>query len=194
MPWILAKKKVLQSISFNESKISNNELVTVILESHWRRRCVYNTYECIDIFVYIYRGLSRWDNGKVSAWQCKRRKRCKFHPLVGRSPGVGNGYLLQYFCLENSLARGAWRAMQLHGVAKSHTWKRLSTYRYRVLSTICMYIQYIVYFITASYCLPYARLLSLYILIHFSSQWFHEVLTIRSLFYRWEHRRPREVR
>ena len=63
----LGQKKVLQSISFNESKISNNELVTVILESHWRRRCVYNTYECIDIFVYIYRGLSRWDNGKVSA-------------------------------------------------------------------------------------------------------------------------------
>ena len=29
-------------------------------------------------------------------------------PGLGRSPGEGNGYLLQYSCLENSLARGAW--------------------------------------------------------------------------------------
>ena len=25
-----------------------------------------------------------------------------------RSPGEGNGYLLQYSCLENSMYRGAW--------------------------------------------------------------------------------------
>ena len=29
---------------------------------------------------------------------------------LGRSPGEGNGYLLQYSCLENSMDRGAWRA------------------------------------------------------------------------------------
>ena len=29
-------------------------------------------------------------------------------PRLGRSPGVGNGNLLQYFCLENSMDRGAW--------------------------------------------------------------------------------------
>ena len=28
----------------------------------------------------------------------------------GRSPGEGNGYLLQYSCLENPMDRGAWRA------------------------------------------------------------------------------------
>ena len=38
----------------------------------------------------------------------------------GRSPGEGNGYPLQYSCLENSMDRGAWRAT-LHGVAKSQT-------------------------------------------------------------------------
>ena len=27
-----------------------------------------------------------------------------------RSPGGGNGNPLQYFCLENSMDRGAWRA------------------------------------------------------------------------------------
>ena len=33
------------------------------------------------------------------------------------SPGEGNGNLLQYSCLENSMDRGAWRAT-VHGVAK----------------------------------------------------------------------------
>ena len=40
---------------------------------------------------------------------------------LGRSPGEGNGNLLQYFCLENLMDRGAWWAT-LHGVAKSWTW------------------------------------------------------------------------
>ena len=31
-------------------------------------------------------------------------------PGVGRSPGEGNDYPLQYFCLENPMDRGAWRA------------------------------------------------------------------------------------
>ena len=29
-------------------------------------------------------------------------------PASGRSPGVGNGNLLQYFSLENLIDRGAW--------------------------------------------------------------------------------------
>ena len=33
----------------------------------------------------------------------------------GRSPGEGNGYPLQYSCLENSMDRGAWQALD-HGV------------------------------------------------------------------------------
>ena len=39
-------------------------------------------------------------------------------PGLGRSPGGGNGNLLQYFCLENLLDRGAWRAT-VYGVEKS---------------------------------------------------------------------------
>ena len=38
----------------------------------------------------------------------------------GRSPVRGNGTPLQYFCLENSMGRGAWWAIVL-GVAKSQT-------------------------------------------------------------------------
>ena len=35
----------------------------------------------------------------------------------GRSPGEGNGYSLQYSCLENPMDRGAWQAT-VHGVTK----------------------------------------------------------------------------
>ena len=41
-------------------------------------------------------------------------------PGSGRSPGVENGNPLQYSCVENSIYRGAWRAI-VHGVAKSCT-------------------------------------------------------------------------
>ena len=38
-------------------------------------------------------------------------------PELGRSPGGGNGIPLQYSYWENSMDRGAWRAI-VHGVAK----------------------------------------------------------------------------
>ena len=39
---------------------------------------------------------------------------------LGRSPGEGNGYPLQYSGLENSMDRGTGQAT-VHGVAKSQT-------------------------------------------------------------------------
>ena len=41
-------------------------------------------------------------------------------PGLGRSPGDGNGYPLQYSGLENSMNRGAWQAT-VRGVTKSWT-------------------------------------------------------------------------
>ena len=41
-------------------------------------------------------------------------------PGLGRSPGEGNAYPLQYSCLENPMDRGAWQAT-VHGVAGSQT-------------------------------------------------------------------------
>ena len=38
-------------------------------------------------------------------------------PRLGRSPGEGNGNLLQYYCLENPMDRGAWLAT-VHRVAR----------------------------------------------------------------------------
>ena len=45
-------------------------------------------------------------------------------PGSGRSPGRGNGNPLQYSCLGNPVARGAWRAT-VYQVSKNQT--RLST-------------------------------------------------------------------
>ena len=43
-------------------------------------------------------------------------------PGSGRSPGEGNGYQLQYSCLEDPKDRATWWAA-VHGAAKS--WTRL---------------------------------------------------------------------
>ena len=48
-------------------------------------------------------------------------------PGLGRSPGEGHDYPLQYSCLENSMDRGIWGAI-VHGVTKSQ--KQLSDQRF----------------------------------------------------------------
>ena len=65
-------------------------------------------------------------------------------PGLGRSPGEGNGNLLQYCCLENPMDRGAWYAT-VCGVAKS--WTRLSDFTslhptsvYLILPNCCLTI------------------------------------------------------
>ena len=44
---------------------------------------------------------------------------------LGRSPGKGNGYSLQYSCLEFSRHRGAWWAA-VYGIAESDTTTQLT--------------------------------------------------------------------
>ena len=46
---------------------------------------------------------------------------------LGRSPGKGNGNLLQESCLGNQTERGTWQTT-VHGVAKS--WTRLSNFTF----------------------------------------------------------------
>ena len=58
-------------------------------------------------------------------------------PGSRRSPEEGNGYPVQYSCLENSMDRGAWWAT-VHGVAKSQTWlKWLSMHTHTHAPTWC---------------------------------------------------------
>ena len=58
-------------------------------------------------------------------------------PELGRSPGKGNGYRLQYSCLENPLDRRAWCAT-VHGVAKSQIWLSDLHFDFSVLSIFYM--------------------------------------------------------
>jgi hypothetical protein len=67
---------------------------------------------------------------EVTWWFCmsgsdNKKSACNVGDLgsisrLGRSPGDGIGYSLQYSGLENSTDRGAWQTT-VHGVAKSQT-------------------------------------------------------------------------
>ena len=48
-------------------------------------------------------------------------------PELGRYPGEGNSYPLQYSCLDNSMDRGAWQASPL-GHKELDTTEQLSMY------------------------------------------------------------------
>ena len=62
-------------------------------------------------------GFPRGSDGKESA--CSAGD-VGLIPRLGRSPGEGNVYPLQYSCLEDAMDRGAWQAI-VHGAAKSQT-------------------------------------------------------------------------
>ena len=73
--------------------------------------------------------LPKWHSGKEFTCQYRRFRR---HELdsSGRSPGEGNGYPLQYSCLEKSMDRGAWQAT-VHAASKeSDTTECTHTHNY----------------------------------------------------------------
>ena len=55
--------------------------------------------------------------GKESTWDAGD---LGLVPVLGRSPGEGNGNPIQYSCLENPMNGEAWQAT-VHGVKKSHS-------------------------------------------------------------------------
>ena len=59
-----------------------------------------------------------WLSGKEPACQCRRHKRDRFDPWIGKIPWRRAWQPLQYSCLENPMDRGAWQTM-VHGVSKS---------------------------------------------------------------------------
>ena len=65
--------------------------------------------------------LPRWHSGKESPCQCRRHRRPRFNPWVGKIPWSTKWQPLQYSCLENPMDRGATGAT-VHWVAKSGSW------------------------------------------------------------------------
>ena len=57
-------------------------------------------------------------------------------PGLGRSSGEGNGYPLQYSCLENPMDRGAW-GLQSMGL-QSDTIERLTTQHRSSIKSFCV--------------------------------------------------------
>ena len=79
----------------------------------WSHRCLVKIGVLFDNVAYslnIFQGFPGGTSGKESVCQCRKHKRCRFDPGLGRSPGGGNGNLLQYSYLENPMDRGAWQA------------------------------------------------------------------------------------
>ena len=74
-------------------------------------------YYFVSSLCFLLLGLPHGSDGKESS--CNAGDPGSI-PGLGRSPGKGNGYPLQYSCLENFMDRGAWRAI-VSGAAKSQT-------------------------------------------------------------------------
>ena len=65
-------------------------------------------------------------SGKEPACQCRRHKRLRFDPWIGKVSGGGNGNPFQYSCLENPMERGAWWTT-VHRVQRvRHAWCNLA--------------------------------------------------------------------
>ena len=75
---------------------------------------------CKNVHVQSILGLCRWQVLKNLPVNAGDTRDTGLIPGSGRSPGEGNGYPLQYSCLENSTDRGAWWAT-VHETAKGQT-------------------------------------------------------------------------
>ena len=94
---------------------------------HWATREVplqlelYANIEIRHLFSYLLGPFPDGANGKEPTCQYRDVRDTVSIPVLGRSPGVGNGNPLQCSCLENHMDRGAWQAT-VHRVTKSWTW------------------------------------------------------------------------
>ena len=63
--------------------------------------------------------------------------------IIERSSGGENGNPLQYFCLENSMNRGAWQAT-VREVAKSWTWLCIHACKVSIILITIVFLLYII--------------------------------------------------
>ena len=101
-------------------------------------------------FTTIFGPLPRWYSSKISTCQCRRYKRCGFVPLLGRSPGVGNGNLIQYSCLENPKDRGARQATVHESQRVGHDWTRACARAHTHTQDISRGAEWCTFFLTSN--------------------------------------------
>ena len=80
----------------------------------WSSTDTNHLHQCVLTCSFQF-GLSRWLTGKESTCNAGHQG---LIPGSGRSPGEGNDNPLQYYCLGNTMDRGAWQAT-VHGVTES---------------------------------------------------------------------------
>ena len=115
--------------------ISYYNVVTVLVQqgsTNCRQMCKPNWGYCLLLVLhllngYILKGFPGGSDGKESAVLGSL-------PGLGRSHGKENGYPIQYFCLENSMDRGAWWSTVAELQRVGHDWVTNSFY---VLNYLC---------------------------------------------------------
>ena len=120
----------LHNTLFSYKTCSTSELIQCSVYFYIRNIYIYiysyiyiytHTYTYIYIYTYIHIwGLPQWFSGKESTYNVGVTGDVGSIPRWGRSPGGGHHNLLQHYCLENPMDRGAWQGT-VHRVAKSRT-------------------------------------------------------------------------
>ena len=83
-------------------------IVLVLGRQRWRR-CRRQDHRCPTVLLeLIYKTLKGFSGGSAGKESACNAGDSVLAPVLGRSPGEGNGYSLQYSCLENSTNTGAW--------------------------------------------------------------------------------------
>ena len=65
-------------------------------------------------------------------------------PVLGRSPGGGNGNILQHSCLGNSMDRGAWQAIVHWGHKVRHDWAQTEHMAYHNNTLLFILVLFII--------------------------------------------------
>ena len=71
-------------------------------------------------------GLACGASGKVPTWQCRKCKRRRFDPGLGRFPEGVNGNSLQYSCLGNPMEEEPGGLQSIASQRVRHNWKELT--------------------------------------------------------------------
>ena len=79
-------------------------------------------------------GLPQRLSSKEPTCKCRRCRRLKFDPCIGKIPWRRKWQPILNYCLKNPLDRGAWQAT-VRGVTRSQTWLSTHSYHHHTLQT-----------------------------------------------------------